>query len=182
MAYIDMALRLNDFFNKIGILLDTIQQQGNPQRIVPLPEDVKELVRTRCNALLQRVGGAPVVSTAIYEEENNSSNPYYKYVEENAEDADEYGLSNELILKQFPTRESYNSYEQGPNDPLQPFLNNVNKNRIWRASTPRKTMKRPRSNIRSFMERKPHSIPNRPRKKGSFQNRNPLDGSRRSRR
>jgi len=175
--------KVDDFFNKIGITLDLLEQ-SNPQKL--LPDEVKNLVRSRCNQLLQRVG---VVHTQEYvvnenQEQNVYSNEENNMYDEEAEDADdEYGLSNEnvRILQRFPTRESYNSYVQGPNDPLQPVLNNVNKNRLWMKASPGKTKKRPRSNIRSFMERKPPSIPSRPTKKGSFWNRNPL-GRRRSRR
>ena len=165
------VVKLDDFFNKLGVALDYIEQSA-PQKT--LPDQVKELVRSRCEQLLQRVG--PVQQQNYVENQNQNQNQTVYNAYTNTDEEDEYALSNEnvRILQRFPTRESYNSYVPGPTDALQPFLNNANKNRLWLRASPSKTKKRPRSNIRAFMERKPSSIPSRPTKKGSFWNRNPL--------
>jgi len=174
------VVKLDDFFNKLGVTLDYIEQ-STPQKV--LPDQVKELVQVRCNQLLQRVG--PVQHQNYVVENQNVYNNNAQDNSDDAEDSDdannEYKLSNEnvRILQRFPTRESYNSYVPGPNDALQPFLNNADKNRLWVQGSPSKTKKRPRSNIRAFMERKPSSIPSRPTKKGSFWNRNKNPLSRR---
>ena len=134
------VVKLDDLFNKIGVALDYIEQ-STPQKA--LPDQVKELIQLRCNQLLQRVG--PVQHQNYVVEKQNV---YNNNAQDNSDDAEyiedannEYKLSNEnvRILERFPTRESYNSYVQGPNDPLQPFLNNRNKNRLWLKASPSKT-------------------------------------------
>jgi len=170
---VERVEKLEDLFNKIGVVLNYMKQ-NQPEK--PLTDQVKEILRSRCNQLLQLAG--PAHPQNYVENQNQNQNIYKSYNnnDDNNDDEDEYTLSNEnvRILERFPTRESYNSYVQGPNDPLQPFLNNVNKNRLWLPGSPSKTKKRPKSNIRAFMASKPPSNPSRPTKKGSFWNRSTI--------